>query len=219
MSALNSHIETAFYQMPGAVNKNLPPGAWPARAEQAGPRYGVRRRTRDRDGLPGTGSGGHCHRSPGSDRARCPGDHSAGRPTAPGRRIRARVRDHAGRADADRAGQRGARRPGTRRSRTRRPRCGRRLPGPGRACPRRARPGRDPPAGNPDRFRRRPRAEPRSGTNPPGETPPGETGVGGEPAPGEGGAGLPRNVFRTLGSLEEPGGPGAAGEVSPVKPA
>jgi hypothetical protein len=25
MAALNSHIETAYYQMPGAVNKNLPP--------------------------------------------------------------------------------------------------------------------------------------------------------------------------------------------------
>ena len=164
MSALNSHIETAFYQMPGAVNKNLPPplagsgGAGGSGGTASGGGRGTG------GGVPGTGSGGHVAGSRGSDRSRRPGDRPAGRPAAPGRRIRAGVRDHAGRADADRAGRHRAGRPGTRRSRTRRSGTGRRIPGTGRACPRRP---RDPPAGTPDRFRRRP-GRTRAGDQPAG---------------------------------------------------
>ena len=152
MSALNSHIETAFYQMPGAVNKNLPPPAGRLGRSGRVRRDSVRRRTRDRRRCPRDGFRRPCHRDRGSDRSRRPGDRPAGRPAAPGRRIRARVRDQAGRADADRAGRHRARWPGARRSRTRRPRGRRRIPGTRRACPRRP---RDPPAGTPDRFRRR----------------------------------------------------------------
>ena len=153
MSALNSHIETAFYQMPGAVNKNLPPplagsgGAGGSGGTASGGGRGDRGR-RPRDGLRPSCRGGR-----GSDRSWRPGDGPARRPAASGRRIRPGVRDHAGRADADPAGQHGTRRHRARRSRTRQSGTGRRLPGPGRPCSRRS---RDPAAGTPDRRRRRP---------------------------------------------------------------
>ena len=71
MSALNSHIETAFYQMPGAVNKNLPPPLAGLGRSGRVRRHSVRRRTRaaaaPRDGLRRTMSPG-----PGSDRAGAP---------------------------------------------------------------------------------------------------------------------------------------------------
>jgi uncharacterized protein YukE len=211
MSALNSHIETAFYQMPGAVNKNLPPalagsgGAGGSGGTASGGGRGTR------VGLPGTGSGGHAAGSGGATGAGAPvttplggPPHLAGgsgpgsgttlaglTPTAPG---------------GVAPGGSGPGGPGLGG-----PGAGGGFPAPGGPAP--GGPGILPPVprtgsgGDP--------GGPRSGTTPPGEMPPGENGVGGEPAPGEGGPGLPRNVFRTLSSLEEPGAPGAVGEVSP----
>ena len=151
MSALNSHIETAFYQMPGRSTRTCPRRSQ-AQEERAGP-AGQRPAA---DAGPAAVSPGRVpaaiHRERGSDRRRRPGDRPAGRTAAPRRRVRARVRDQAGRADADRAGRHRARWPGARRSRTRRRRGRRRIPGTRRGCPRRP---RDPPAGTPDRVRRR----------------------------------------------------------------
>ena len=69
MSALNSHMETAFYQMPGAVNKNLPPAL-------AGSGGGAGGSGGTAAGGPGTGERPSRQRRL---RRRCrPGGHSAG---------------------------------------------------------------------------------------------------------------------------------------------
>ena len=119
MSALNSHIETAFYQMPGAVNKNLPPAlaAWAAQAGPAGPRPAAV--TVPAAACPGPAPAA-TSRAPRVRPGPVPSAGPAGQPAAPGRRNRRGLRDHAGRADADRAGQHRHR---TRRQRTRRHRA------------------------------------------------------------------------------------------------
>ena len=72
MSALNSHIETAFYQMPGAVNKNLPPplagsgGAGGSGGTASGGGRGTG------GGVPGTGSGRHAAGAGGATGAGAP---------------------------------------------------------------------------------------------------------------------------------------------------
>ncbi len=72
MSALNSHIETAFYQMPGAVNKNLPPplagsgGAGGSGGTASGGGRGTG------GGAPRDGFRRPCHRDRGSDRSPAP---------------------------------------------------------------------------------------------------------------------------------------------------
>ncbi len=180
MSALNSHIETAFYQMPGAVNKNLPPplaGSGGAAGGSGGTASGGGRGTGG--GVPGTGSGGHAAGAGGATGAGAPvtaplggPPHLAGgsgpgsgttlaglTPTAPG---------------STGPGGTGPGSPGLGS-----PGSGRRIPGPGRPCPRR-------PRGSSRRTRTGAGGDPGgpgSGKNPPGETPPGEKGVGGEPAP------------------------------------
>ena len=216
MSALNSHIETAFYQMPGAVNKNLPPplagsggaGGSGGTASGGGRGTGL--------GAPGTGSGRHAAGAGGATGAGAPvtaplggPPHLAGgsgpgsgttlaglTPTAPG---------------GPGPGGTGPGGPGLGG-----PGAGGGFPAPGGPAP-----------GGPGILAPLPRTGaggdpggPGSGTNPPGETPPGETppggnGVGGEPAPGEGGTGLPRNVFRTFSSLEGQSDPAAVGEAGP----
>ena len=154
MSALNSHLETAFYQMPGAVNKNLPPalagsgrrgrirrdrvrGPWrhgrPSRQRRL--RWRCRWRALSRRAGIRAGAGGADPRYA----------------AAPGQRVRGGPGDHAGRPDAHRAGRSWTGRRGNRRHRP-----GRR-PGPGQ-CPAagRARPGwpGDPAPGTPRRLRR-----------------------------------------------------------------
>ena len=214
MSALNSHIETAFYQMPGAVNKNLPPalagsgGAGGSGGTASGGGRGTG------SGLPGTGSGGHATGAGGATGPGAPVTTPLGGPPhlaggsgpGSGTTLAGLTPTAPGSAAPGGTGPGGPGLGG--------PGAGGGFPAPGGPAP-----GGPPGAGIlPPVTRTGSGGDPggpRSGTNPPGETPPGETGVGGEPAPGEGGAGLPRNVFRTLSSLEEPGGPGAAGEVSP----
>ena len=78
MAALNGHIQTAYYAMPGAVNKNLPPklagtggGAPPSSATAAG----------------GSGGPSFSGASPGGGAARAPGLGSA-RPAEPGVPVR-----------------------------------------------------------------------------------------------------------------------------------
>jgi uncharacterized protein YukE len=211
MSALNSHIETAFYQMPGAVNKNLPPalaGSGGGVGGAGGTASGGGRGTGG--GIPGSGgSGGHTGAG-GATGAGAPAPAPLGSPphlaggsgsgsgtTLAGLTPTAPTGAGPGGAGAGGPGLGGPGAGG--------------LPAPGGPAP--GGPGILPPVprtgsgGDP--------GGPGSGTGPPGETPPGETGVGGEPAPGEGGTGLPRGVFRTLSSLEGQGGPGAAGEPGP----
>jgi uncharacterized protein YukE len=208
MSALNSHIETAFYQMPGAVNKNLPPplAGSGAAGGSGGTASGGGRGTGG--GVPGTGSGRHAAGAGGATGAGAPvaaplggPPHLAGgsRPGS-GTTLAGLTPTAPGGAGPGGTGP-GGPGPGS-------PGLGGGLPAPGGPAP--GGPGILPPVprtgvgGDP--------GGPGPGTNPPGETPPGENGAGGEPAPGEGGTGLPRNVFRTFSSLEEQSGPAAAGE-------
>ena len=110
MSALNSHLETAFYQMPGAVNKNLPPALAGSGGGAGGSGGTASGGHGTAGGLPGSGgSGGGSRRRALSRRA---GIRPAGAGTpdpryaaAPGQRIRGGPGDHAGRPDAHRAGR------------------------------------------------------------------------------------------------------------------
>ena len=211
MSALNSHIETAFYQMPGAVNKNLPPplAGSGGPGGSGGTASGGGRGTGG--GVPGTGSGGHVTGTGGATGAGAPVTAPLGGPphlaggSGPGSGTKL-----AGLTPTAPGGT-GPGGPGPGGPGLGGPGAGGGFPAPGGPAP--GGPGILPPVprtgsgGEP--------GGPGSGTNPPGETPPGGNGAGGEPAPGEGGTGLPRNVFRTFSSLEEQGGLGAAGEVSP----
>jgi uncharacterized protein YukE len=212
MSALNSHIETAFYQLPAAVNKNLPPalaGSGGGAGGSGGMASGGGRGTAG--GIPGTGSGGHGAGAGGATGAGAPVPGPLGAPPhlaggsgpGPGTTLAGLTPTAPGSTGP---GGTGPGSPGLGS-----PGAGGGFPAPGGPAP--GGTGILPPVprtgsgGDP--------GGPGSGSNPPGETPPGENGAGGEPAPGEAGPGLPRNVFRTLSSLEGQDGPAAAGEVSP----
>ena len=216
MSALNSHIETAFYQMPGAVNKNLPPAlAGRQQAGPAGPPPAVVTAPAAVSPVPAPAATSREPRAPRGPVPRRPRPWAARRtwpagpgagsgttlaglgPTGPG---------GAGPGGTGPGGP-GAGGPG----------AGGGFPAPGGTAPGGTTPGgpgilppvpRTGSGGDP--------GGPGSGATPPGERPPGETGVGGEPAPGAG-TGLPRSVFRNLSTLEE-GNPAGVGEAGPGEP-
>ena len=210
MSALNSHIETAFYQMPGAVNKNLPPalagsgGAGGSGGTAAGGGHG------SGGGVPGSGSGGHVPGTTGTSGAGTPAPAPLGSPPHLGGGTGAGSGTTLAGLTPTAPGGAGPGGPGPGGPGAGGSGAGGGFPAPGGTGP--GGPGILPPVprtgsgGDPGG----------SGSAPPGEKPPGETGIGGEPAPGEG-AGLPRSVFRNLSSLEE-GNPAGAGEFSPGEP-
>ena len=222
MSALNSHMETAFYQMPGAVNKNLPPAL-------AGSGGGAGGSGGTAAGGPGTGSGlrgsgGSGGGAAGGHSAGAPGSGPAGAPTLgapphlasgsgadPGTTLAGLTPTAPGGAGPGGAGTGGAGTAG--------PGLG---GGPGL--------GSVPPPGGPGILPPVPRggsggdpAGPGSGPGSTGERPTAEAGTGGDPAPGEAGSGLPRSVLRTFTGADEPapaggfgaGEPGLAGEPGP----
>jgi uncharacterized protein YukE len=221
MSALNSHLETAFYQMPGAVNKNLPPAL--AGSGGAGGSGGTGAGGRGTGGgLPGSGAGGA---TPGGHPAGAPGSGPAGTgagPTLgtpphlasgsgadPGTTLAGLTPTTPGGPGAGGAGTGGTGLGGG-------PGLGS-VPPPGAPAP--GGPGILPPAprggsgGDPGGSG--------SGPGSTGDRPPAEAGTGGEPAPGEAGSGLPRSVLRTFTDEPAPAGgfgasePGLTGEPGP----
>ncbi len=227
MSALNSHMETAFYQMPGAVNKNLPPalsgsgGAGGSGGTTAGGRGAG-------GGGPGGGgsAGGHPAGPPGSGPAGAgpptlgtPAHLASGSGADPGTTLAGLAPTAPGGPGTGGAGTGGTGLGGG-------PGLGS-VPAPGAPAP--GGPGILPPVprggsgGDPGGSG--------SGPGGTGERPPAEAGAGGEPAPGEAGTGLPRSVLRTFTGTDEPApaagfganepglsgepGPGMAGEPGP----
>jgi uncharacterized protein YukE len=219
MSALNSHIETAFYQMPGAVNKNLPPAlAGPGGGSGGSGGTGTGGGRGTGGGVPGRGGpgGGHPAGAGGSAGAGAgtgvtalgaPPHLAGGSGPGPGTTLAALTPTAPGGAGAAGAGPGGAG-PGSPAPGS--PGLGS-VPVPGGPAP--GGPGIRPPVprtgsgGDPGGLG--------SGPGAPGEKPPGG-GTGGEPAPGEpapgeAGSGLPRSVFRNLTAAGEPD---AAGNVT-----